>query len=150
MNTLNVFTVLIAGIVMLACKNHAPADELPPSTSPTSAAGYGTIPALRVEATPANEIDGHMEVTVTLVPKMYQPIIVDYRTVDGSATAGADFEHTKGRLTFKPGETQKVIRIALLRDGDTEPREVLTLELHSSDVAIKESRVELVLLPDSP
>ncbi len=39
---------------------------------------------------------------------------VDYSTVDGTATAGADYVATSGTLTFMPGETQKTITIGIL------------------------------------
>lgn len=32
---------------------------------------------------------------------------VDYRTEDGTANAGSDYEFAEGTLLFKPGETQK-------------------------------------------
>lgn len=37
---------------------------------------------------------------------------VDYRTEDGSANAGSDYEYTEGTLVFKPGETCKEIKVS--------------------------------------
>ncbi|KAJ3590080.1 hypothetical protein NHX12_008035 [Muraenolepis orangiensis] len=53
---------------------------------------------------------------------------VDYRTEDGSANAGSDYEYKEGTLVFKPGETRKEIkedehffvRLLNLRVGDAE------------------------------
>lgn len=36
---------------------------------------------------------------------------VDYRTEDGSANAGSDYEYSEGTLVFKPGETRKEIKV---------------------------------------
>lgn len=37
---------------------------------------------------------------------------VDYRTEDGTANAGSDYEFAEGTLLFKPGETLKGINIS--------------------------------------
>lgn len=36
---------------------------------------------------------------------------VDYRTEDGTANAGSDYEYCEGTLVFKPGETMKEIKV---------------------------------------
>ncbi|KAK2512102.1 hypothetical protein Q9966_016474 [Columba livia] len=41
---------------------------------------------------------------------------VDYRTEDGSAKAGSDYEYSEGTLVFKPGETQKELTIGIIDD----------------------------------
>ncbi|XP_078517208.1 sodium/calcium exchanger 2-like [Lissotriton helveticus] len=41
---------------------------------------------------------------------------VDYKTEDGSANAGSDYEYSEGTLIFKPGETQKEIKIGIIDD----------------------------------
>ncbi|KAM3871526.1 sodium/calcium exchanger 3 isoform 1-T1 [Diretmus argenteus] len=43
-------------------------------------------------------------------------IYVDYKTEDGSANAGADYEFTEGTVVFKPGETIKEISIGIIDD----------------------------------
>ena len=53
---------------------------------------------------------------------MFETIYVDYATSDGTANggadanSGADFVHTEGTLTFKPGETSKSIVIPVIDD----------------------------------
>lgn len=37
---------------------------------------------------------------------------VDYRTEDGSANAGSDYEYSEGTLVFKPGDTRKEIKVS--------------------------------------
>ncbi|XP_066598277.1 sodium/calcium exchanger Calx isoform X2 [Prorops nasuta] len=41
---------------------------------------------------------------------------VDYCTEDGSAEAGSDYVPAKGTLTFQPGETRKLIELAVIDD----------------------------------
>ncbi|XP_053177017.1 sodium/calcium exchanger 2b isoform X5 [Scomber japonicus] len=41
---------------------------------------------------------------------------VDYRTEDGSANAGSDYEYSEGTLVFKPGETRKEIKVGIIDD----------------------------------
>lgn len=36
---------------------------------------------------------------------------VDYRTEDGSANAGSDYEYAEGSVVFKPGDTRKEIKV---------------------------------------
>ncbi|XP_047668969.1 sodium/calcium exchanger 3 isoform X2 [Tachysurus fulvidraco] len=43
-------------------------------------------------------------------------IYVDYKTEDGSANAGADYEFTEGTVVFKPGEIIKEIAIGIIDD----------------------------------
>ena len=50
---------------------------------------------------------------------------VDYRTEDGSANAGSDYEYSEGTLVFKPGETHKEIKVSeatMTRVGNAAPR----------------------------
>lgn len=37
---------------------------------------------------------------------------VDYRTEDGSANAGSDYDYSEGTLVFKPGDTRKEIKVS--------------------------------------
>ena len=43
-------------------------------------------------------------------------VSVDYLTVNGTALAGVDFQQVTGTLTFKPGETVRMISIPILDD----------------------------------
>ncbi|XP_060780528.1 sodium/calcium exchanger 3 isoform X5 [Neoarius graeffei] len=43
-------------------------------------------------------------------------VYVDYKTEDGSANAGADYEFTEGTVVFKPGEVIKEIAIGIIDD----------------------------------
>ncbi|XP_053535267.1 sodium/calcium exchanger 3 isoform X2 [Ictalurus punctatus] len=58
-------------------------------------------------------------VLLTIVRKggdVSKTIYVDYKTEDGSANAGADYEFTEGTVVFKPGEVIKEIAIGIIDD----------------------------------
>lgn len=43
-------------------------------------------------------------------------VYVDYRTEDGTANAGSDYEYAEGTLTFHPGETHKQFDVVIIDD----------------------------------
>ncbi|MGX9964169.1 Calx-beta domain-containing protein [Roseomonas sp. F4] len=51
------------------------------------------------------------------------PVVVSYTTVDGTASAGADYTAQTGTVTFAPGETSAIITIQTLADTDYEANE---------------------------
>ncbi|XP_036431134.1 sodium/calcium exchanger 3 isoform X1 [Colossoma macropomum] len=73
-------------------------------------------------------------------------IYVDYKTEDGSANAGADYEFTEGTVVFKPGEVIKEITIGIIDDDIFEEDEHFFVRL--SNVRILELEDE-VLSPNS-
>ncbi|XP_067883558.1 sodium/calcium exchanger 1-like isoform X1 [Heterodontus francisci] len=56
-------------------------------------------------------------------------ITVDYRTEDGTANAGSDYEFTEGSLVFKPGETHKEILVGIIDDDIFEEDENFCVHL---------------------
>lgn len=50
-------------------------------------------------------------------------VTVDYETVNALAKAGDDYTETSGTLTFKEGESQKIIIIPILSDTQNDARE---------------------------
>ncbi|KAI4897016.1 hypothetical protein NFI96_023091 [Prochilodus magdalenae] len=73
-------------------------------------------------------------------------IYVDYKTEDGSANAGADYEFTEGTVVFKPGEVIKEIAIGIIDDDIFEEDEHFFVRI--SNVRILELEDE-VLSPNS-
>ena len=57
---------------------------------------------------------------------------VDYATVDGTATAGADYTTTSGTLTFAPGETARTVSVPLIDDTVEDDGETFTLTLSNA------------------
>nr|XP_060610478.1 sodium/calcium exchanger 1 isoform X3 [Anolis sagrei ordinatus] len=71
-------------------------------------------------------------------------VSVDFRTEDGTANAGSDYEFTEGTVIFKPGETQKEIRVGIIDDDIFEEDENFLVHLSNVKV-ISEEREESVL-----
>ncbi|KAF7644655.1 hypothetical protein LDENG_00218320 [Lucifuga dentata] len=61
-------------------------------------------------------------------------VAVDYRTEDGTANAGSDYQFTKGTIVFKPGETEKEIRIDIIDDDIFEEDEHFLVHLSNVKV----------------
>ncbi|XP_070770111.1 sodium/calcium exchanger 1a isoform X13 [Enoplosus armatus] len=61
-------------------------------------------------------------------------VSVDYRTEDGTANAGSDYQFTKGTIVFKPGETEKEIRIDIIDDDIFEEDEHFLVHLSNVKV----------------
>ncbi|MFM9034023.1 MAG: cellulase family glycosylhydrolase [Mycobacterium sp.] len=61
--------------------------------------------------------------TVTLNAPATQTVSVGYATANGTATAGGDYTATTGTLTFAPGETRKIVSVAVNGDALTEGSE---------------------------
>uniref|UniRef100_A0A673M6Z6 Sodium/calcium exchanger 3-like n=1 Tax=Sinocyclocheilus rhinocerous TaxID=307959 RepID=A0A673M6Z6_9TELE len=88
-------------------------------------------------------------VLLTIVRKggdIAKTIYVDYKTEDGSANAGADYEFTEGTVVFKPGEVVKEITVGIIDDDIFEEDEHFFLRL--SNVRVLETEDE-VLSPSS-
>lgn len=65
-------------------------------------------------------------------------ISVDYRTEDGTANAGSDYEFTEGMVVFKPGETLKEIRVGIIDDDIFEEDENFLIHLSNVKVLTSE------------
>ncbi|XP_067278938.1 solute carrier family 8 member 4a [Pseudorasbora parva] len=67
---------------------------------------------------------------------------VDYRTEDGTANAGSDYEFAEGTLVFKPGETVKELTVGVIDDDIFEEDEHFYVHLsnprvvHRAEVSI--------------
>ncbi|XP_054840885.1 sodium/calcium exchanger 1 [Eublepharis macularius] len=66
-------------------------------------------------------------------------VSVDFRTEDGTANAGSDYEFTEGTVIFKPGETQKEIRVGIIDDDIFEEDENFLVHLNNVRVSSEES-----------
>ncbi|XP_069811408.1 sodium/calcium exchanger 1 isoform X2 [Dendropsophus ebraccatus] len=67
-------------------------------------------------------------------------VFVDFRTEDGTANAGSDYEFTEGTVVFKPGETQKEIRVGIIDDDIFEEDE--NFLVHLSNVRVNSESTE--------
>lgn len=89
--------------------------------------GNGQVSARVVAGT---ESSGYTKVVFELAEPMANTIRFDYSSSDNaSALAGVDYEAASGLVEFAPGQTLKVLNIAVLDDQDLEGAETFTLTL---------------------
>ncbi|XP_059810773.1 sodium/calcium exchanger 3 isoform X18 [Hypanus sabinus] len=84
-------------------------------------------------------------VSLTVVRKggdISNTVTVDYKTEDGSANAGADYEFSEGTLVFKAGETQKEITVGIIDDDIFEEDEHFFVRLNNLRVMELEDALE--------
>ncbi len=80
-------------------------------------------------------------------------ITARYTTQDGTATAGADYQHTSGTVTFAAGELEKLVSIPIIDDVLDEYEEAFTLELSAvqgAELGISTGRATIVDDDDAP
>ncbi|KAK2896943.1 hypothetical protein QQF64_005443 [Cirrhinus molitorella] len=90
-------------------------------------------------------------VLLTMVRKggdITKTIYVDYKTEDGSANAGADYEFTEGTVVFKPGEVIKEITVGIIDDDIFEEDEHFFVRL--SNVRVLETEDEVLSASSLP
>jgi uncharacterized protein len=102
--------------------------------------GTGTIlnddvlPVLTIEDTSVDEHDKFARVRVRLPAPADEAIVVNFTTVDGTATDGvgephADYVAASGTLVFNPGDISQAIQVALVKDRLDEPVETFFVDL---------------------
>ena len=101
----------------------------------TDGVATGTIlddddrPSLRIGDARVTE-GGTAEFTVTLSSSLEVPVTVSYETIDGTATAGADYTTTSGMLTFEVnGDRTQRVEVQTLEDDEAEETETFTVQL---------------------
>ena len=88
-------------------------------------------PDLSVAAISAAEGDGTLRFTVSLSRASGEPVSVAYRTENGTAAAGVDYEPARGRLTFAAESTEaQRIEVTVIDDQVDEAAETLTVRLN--------------------
>jgi MYXO-CTERM domain-containing protein len=89
------------------------------------------------------------EVRVRLEPASISTVTVSYTTVDGTATAGSDYQPASGTLTFAPGVVLQTVSIGILGDTVPEPDEKLSVVLSQPTGALLgTSRADVVIAND--
>ena len=104
--------------------------------------GTGTIldddgggASLRIDDALALEQEGEVRFRVLLSHPQSRKISALYRTQDGTARAGEDYEASSGVVMFLPGTTEALIAVSLLIDGLDWREETFTVHLVSSKQA---------------
>lgn len=90
-----------------------------------------TTPTLSIGSTSALESQGMVSFVVTLSQASASKVTVRFGTANGSAVAGrtGDYTATSGTLTFNPGETSKIISVAVRNDAVVEADETFFMDL---------------------
>ena len=73
---------------------------------------------------------------------------VPFNTLDGSATAGEDYEATSGTLSFAVGQTSASVSVPIFGDTDIEPTELFTLAFETPEIVAATSIGSAEVLDD--
>ena len=85
------------------------------------------------DATATEGPDVTMDFVVTLSRSSSRTVTVEYITLfTVSATPGVDYENRAGTLTFRPGETSKIISVPIIDDTVNDSGETFTLLLYDA------------------
>lgn len=83
-------------------------------------------PAVTVGNASVQENASTLSFPVDLTTPAAVPVVATYRTSDGTATAGTDYQSTSGTLTFAPGETRKTVAVTIINDSVFEQTETFS------------------------
>ena len=89
-----------------------------------------TLPEVSVSDAEADEQAGVLTFRVELSRLSAEEVVVEYMTVDGTATAGDDYTGvTSGSVTIPAGDLFATIEVDVVNDGVVEGEETFTLQL---------------------
>ena len=73
-----------------------------------------------------------LDISVVLTNPSTETVTVDFRTVNGTATAGTDYVATSGKITFAPLQTAASVPVQVMGDLNNEGSEYFTLDLSNA------------------
>ena len=121
------FTVTLSGAVNATIADGEGRGVIEDDDGTTPPRGHST---LRIDDVTVSEGDGDAVFTVTLSRAAGPGVTVSYRTVDGTATAGSDYEPAKKKtLKFGAGIYQLTISVGVLDDEAVESDETFAVTL---------------------
>ncbi|MGI9211997.1 MAG: Calx-beta domain-containing protein, partial [Methylococcaceae bacterium] len=110
------------------------------------------LPTIQVKSSNITEGDNGTQLItldVGLSAKSKSAVSVDYTTLDGTATAGSDYQAAKGSIKFKPGETTRQIQLTILGDTRVENDETFSVQLaNPTGINLASSSAGLVTIQD--
>ncbi|HEY6130378.1 MAG TPA: glycerophosphodiester phosphodiesterase family protein [Halioglobus sp.] len=113
---------LVIGALLLGCSDGSDHHQSPSSlTVVSTAAPEGATGEMR-----------QLTFRITMTKPQSQPVIVDYETADGTASAD-DFLPAIGQVEILPGAIEGHISVDLIGDDDEESAETFTLRVSTSD-----------------
>ena len=95
----------------------------------------GSLALSVLDAQATEGVDVTLDFTVRLHGAAASEVTVDYRTADGTATAGLDYTETSGMLTFARDETEKTVSVLIIDDDVEDDGETFTLVLSNASFA---------------
>lgn len=103
--------------------------------------------------TPATVVEGNKGYTnaiftVRLSAPSVQDVTLHYFTIDGTASAPADYVDKSGDVFFSPGQTSKTISVQVRGDLIQEPDETFSLLLYADGGNLKTDQVDCTILND--
>jgi acetyl esterase/lipase len=90
----------------------------------------------------------NVTIGVLLSTASSSPIVVDFATVDGTATAPADYTSASGTVRFEPGEVQKQITVAVVGDRLVESEERFYVRFSSSTAPELARQIAVLIFDD--
>ena len=146
--------VTIAPVVDRACGQPGAIctiDDRPLSDAP-SITVHRTEQGLSVADAEVGEGPGAVLVfEVTLARAVDHPVTVDYKTADGTATAGEDYEAVSDTLRFEAGQTVGRVEVSIIDDSHDEGEETLTLILtNASNARIHDGEALGIIVNSDP
>jgi hypothetical protein len=108
----------------------------------------GTISVQDVSRVEGNSGKSNFGFRVILSTPPLHPILVGYRTVNGSARAGSDYTSATGALQFFPKEQSKVVNVAVAGDTVVEANETFSLQLGSLDYTLAKPSATSTIVND--
>ena len=110
---------------------------------------FAVNPQISVENDEATEgTDTHLVFKVTLLPPPLETTTVSYFTVPVDATAGTDYTHVAGTLTWSVGESINHIRVPIIDDTVDDDGEELVLNLTTASGVTRLVQTEGYFLPN--
>ena len=108
------------------------------------------MPAVRIGGGRVEEDAGEITLPVSLRGASAYPVSVTWMTADMTAQAGTDYQASSGRFTFGPGETEGIVRIAVLNDLVPEEDETFSVTLSNPTNAVldQESSATVTIVDD--
>ena len=116
--------------------------------------GIGTIldndgsAKLRIDDILVMEEEGIVQFRVSLSHPQREMVTAAYRTRDGTARAGEDYEATSGMVTLAPGTTEALIAVRLLKEDPDREEETFTVHLESAKHAGIEKAVGVATIQE--
>lgn len=88
-----------------------------------------SLVGLAAPAASTGESSGTVTLTLVRAGNLAHAVSVDFTTVDGTATAGADYTAATGTISFEPGQSTAFVSVAVNDDMVFDPRETFGVVL---------------------